>query len=70
MDDRYIMELSDMLSAYSYKIDAIIDLLIQKNIFSKEEINNMLKTVIDKEKMEPDTDEYVIDELKNKLLLK
>jgi hypothetical protein len=70
MNDKYIMKLADMLSEYSYKIDATIDLLIEKNVFSRSEINNMLNVIIEKKKMEPLTDEYVIDELKDNILLK
>lgn len=70
MDEQLIMKISDMLSIYSFKIDAIINLLVESNVFSKEEINDMLNRVMDEAKKQPSIDEYVIEELKNKVFLK
>lgn len=70
MDEQLIMKISDMLSIYSFKIDAVINLLAEDNVFSKEEINNMLNRVMDEAKKEPRIDEYVIEELKSKVFLK
>lgn len=70
MDENSIMKVADMLSIYSYKVDALTNLLIEKNIFSKDEINNALNKVMDGIKEDQSNDDYVIDSLKEKVLLK
>jgi hypothetical protein len=70
MDEKLIMNISDILSIHSYRVEALINLLIQRNIFSKEEINNMIDKVMDAEEAKPTADEYVIDELRKKVFIK
>lgn len=70
MDENSIMKVADMLSVYSYKVDALTNLLIEKNIFSKDELNDALNIIMDGVKEEPSNDDYVIDSLKEKVILK
>ncbi|OFI05527.1 hypothetical protein CLOACE_16100 [Clostridium acetireducens DSM 10703] len=70
MDENSIRKVADILSAYSYKVDAMINLLVEKEAISKDEVNDMLNKVMDEEKKDPNTDEYVIEGLKDKVLLK
>lgn len=70
MDDRSIQKVADIMSAYSYKVDALIRLLTEKNLFSTDELNNMLNEVMNEAKEQPLTDEYVIESLKDKVLIK
>ncbi|GIM30161.1 hypothetical protein CPJCM30710_28270 [Clostridium polyendosporum] len=70
MDDRSIQKVADIMSIYSYKVDALIRLLTEKNLFSKDELNHMLNEVMNEAEEEPITDEYVIEALKDKVLLK
>lgn len=70
MDENSIRKVADILSIYSYKVDALVNLLIEKNVFSVGDMNNMLNKVMDEEKEDISTDEYVIEELKDKVLLK
>lgn len=69
MDKVAIQKLADVLSVYSYKLDAAINILIEKKVFSKEDFNNTLSKVMELSKEEADTDEYVIEELKKKAFL-
>jgi hypothetical protein len=70
MDDQSIRETADMLSSYSFKMDSMINLLMEKNIFSKDEFNHMLDEVMNKAEEEPTVDEYVLEEMKKKIHLK
>lgn len=70
MDDESIRETADMLSSYSFKMDSMINLLMEKNVFSKDEFNNMLDKVMDKAEEAPTVDEYVLEEMKKKIHLK
>lgn len=70
MDENSIRKVADILSIYSYKVDALVNLLIEKNVFSADDMNNMLNKVMDEAKEDISTDEYVIEELKDKVLLK
>lgn len=70
MDENSVMKVADMLSIYSYKVDALTNLLVEKNIFSKDEINDALNRVMDGIKKDQSNDDYVIDNLKEKVLLK
>lgn len=69
MDRVAIQKLADILSIYSYKLDATIKMLIEKKVFSKEDFNSILSKVMELSKEEEDTDEYVIEELKKKAFL-
>lgn len=70
MNENAVRETADILSIYSYKMNASINLLIEKGIFSKDEFNNMLSKIIDEAEEAPETDEYVIEELRNKAFIK
>lgn len=70
MDDQSIMETADLLSSNSFKLDSMINLLVKKNVFSKDEFNHMLDEVMDKAEEEPTVDEYVLEEMKKKIHLK
>lgn len=70
MDDNAIKKVADMLSTYSYKVDALVDVLIKNNIITKEQINDSLISVMEDSEKQPDTDEYVIEKLKEKILVR
>jgi hypothetical protein len=70
LDDESIRETADMLSTYSFKMDSMVNLLMEKNIFSKEEFNQMLDNVMNKAEEDPRVDEYVLEEMKKKIHLK
>ena len=70
MDDNAIKKVADILSIYSYKVDALVEVLIDNNVVTKEEINKALINVLDESEKEPSTDEYVIEKLKEKILIK
>ncbi|GFZ32031.1 hypothetical protein CSC2_25570 [Clostridium zeae] len=70
MDDNAIKKVADMLSTYSYKVDALVDVLIKNNIVTKEEINESLISVMEASEKQPATDEYVIEKLKEKILVR
>lgn len=70
MDEKAIMKVADILSIYTYKVDALTSLLVEKNLLTKDEINNEVTRVMDEAKEDPNTDEYVIESLKEKVILK
>lgn len=70
MDEKAIMKVADILSIYTYKVDALTSLLVEKNLITKDEINNAVTRVMDEAKEDPNTDEYVIESLKEKVILK
>lgn len=70
MDEELMAKVADMISIYSYKLDAVIDLLVERNIASKEEINDVLNRVMEDDKKRVTADDYIIDELKNRVFLK
>lgn len=70
MDDNAIKQVADILSMYSYKVDALVDVLIKNNIISKEEINKSLMDIMEASEKQPLADEYVIEKLKEKILVK
>lgn len=70
MDENSIMKVADILSIYTYKVDALTNLLIQKGIFSKDELNKALNKIMDDAKEDQNNDEYVIESLKKKVFLK
>lgn len=70
MDDNLMKRTADVLSMYSYKMEALVNVLIEKNVFSKEELNNALGKVMEEAKGEPRADEYVIEELKKLVYVK
>ncbi|MDP4088480.1 MAG: hypothetical protein Q8930_04300 [Bacillota bacterium] len=70
MDDRYVMEMADMLGSQSYKVEALINVLVQKGTITKEEFNAELEHVMNEAEAERSTDEYVIEEMKEKIMLK
>lgn len=70
MDDYLVKRTADVLSMYSYKMEALVNVLIKKNIFSKEELNDALGKVMEDAKSEPAADEYVIEELKKLVYVK
>lgn len=70
MDDRYLMDMADMLSTHSYKVDALLELLIQKGVITKQEFNNELEHIMNEAEAERSTDEYVIEKMKEKIMLK
>ncbi|MHC1682394.1 MAG: hypothetical protein AB6733_05540 [Clostridiaceae bacterium] len=69
MDEKAIMKVADILSINTYKVDALTKLLVEKNLLTKDEINNAISSVMDEAKEDPNTDEYVIESLKEKVLL-
>lgn len=70
MDERNVMAVADVLSAYSYKVDALINVLVQKGTFSPDEFNSELEHVMNEAEKQSVTDEYVIEEMKKKIMLK
>lgn len=70
MDENSIMKVADILSIYTYKVDALTNLLIQKGDFSKDEFNEALNKIMDDAKEDQNNDEYVIENLKKKVFLK
>ncbi|WP_164880630.1 hypothetical protein [Clostridium manihotivorum] len=46
MDDNAIKKVADILSIYSYKVDALVEVLIDNNVVTKEEINKALINVL------------------------
>ncbi len=70
MDERNVMAVADVLSAHSYKVDALINILIQKGVFSPDEFNSELENVMNEAEKQSATDEYVIEEMKKKIMLK
>lgn len=69
LNDESIRETADMLSANSFKVDTMINLLLEKNIISKEEFNQMLDKTLSKAEEEPTVDDYVLEEMKKKIHL-
>lgn len=70
MDDYLVKRTADVLSMYSYKMDALTNVLMEKNIFSKEELNNALGKVMEEAKHDSGTDDYIIEELKKLVYVK
>ncbi|GFP74767.1 hypothetical protein [Clostridium fungisolvens] len=70
MDDNAIKKVADLLSTYSYKVDALVDVLVKKDLITKDEINESLMAVMDDSEKEPSTDEYVIEKLKEKIIVR